>query len=112
MLRAKLIAFGLVWDTFEGFVSHRMLRSSQTISSPNSQRAPVPQQRVNLRVVSVLDYRDPAPEDRHAVTSHQNSVPLASGVVLRAFPDQIVQPRRVEPRALPAQGDALPAAKR
>jgi hypothetical protein len=65
---------------------------------------------VNLRVVGVLDHRDPAAEDRHAVALHQGSVPLAAVVVLRAFPDQIVQPRRVEARALPAQGDALPVA--
>ena len=32
MLQAELIAFGLVWDTLESFASHRMLRSSQTIS--------------------------------------------------------------------------------
>jgi hypothetical protein len=31
------------------------------------QRASVPQQRVNLRVVGVLDHRDPATEYRHAV---------------------------------------------
>jgi hypothetical protein len=32
MLQAELIAFGLVWDPLESFASHRMLRSSQTIS--------------------------------------------------------------------------------
>ncbi|MGA7770873.1 MAG: hypothetical protein WCA27_32140 [Candidatus Sulfotelmatobacter sp.] len=65
---------------------------------------------MNLCVVGVLNYRDPAAEDRHAVALHQSSVPLASGVVLRALPDQIVQPRRVEAQAPAAERDTLPAA--
>src|ERR1035441_1538085 len=64
--------------------------------APNPKHAPVRQQRVHLRLVGVLDHRDAAAEDRHAVAPHQSSVPLAPGVVLRAFPDQVIEPRRVE----------------
>src|ERR1019366_5219273 len=80
------------------------------IFEPHPHRDPVRQHRVHLCVVCLLDHRYPAAENRHAVALHQGSVPLASNVVLRPLPDQIVQPRRVEARSLPAEGDALPAA--
>src|ERR1017187_2167851 len=46
-----------------------------------------------------------------AVALHQGSVPLASVVILRAFPDKVVQSRRIEAQSPPAEGDVLPAAE-
>ena len=65
---------------------------------------------MNLCVIGVLDHRDPAAKDRNAVALHKGSVPLASVVILRAFPDEVVQSRRVEARAPPAEGNLPPAA--
>src|ERR1035437_9508122 len=79
------------------------------IVAPHPQPDPAPQQNVNLCPVDVLDHRYPLAEDRHAVALHQGSVPLASNVVLRPLPDQIVQPRRVKARSLPAERN-LPSA--
>lgn len=81
------------------------------VPAPHPHHDPVQQQRLNLCVIGVLNHRDPAAEDRHAVALHKGSVPLASDVVLRPLPDQIVQPRRVEARSLPAEGNLPSAAK-
>ena len=80
------------------------------VLAPHPQHDPLPQQRVHLCLVSVLDHRDAPTEDRHAVALHQGSVPLAANVILRALSNQKIQSCRIEPRAPPAEANALPTA--
>src|ERR1035437_3518467 len=79
------------------------------IFAPHPHRDPVRQHRVHLCVVCLLDHCYPAAENRHAVPLHRGSAPRAASLILRALSDQITQPCRIEPRAPPAEADALPA---
>jgi hypothetical protein len=60
---------------------------------------------VNLCIVGVLNHRDSAAENRDEVALHEDSVPLTARVALGALPDQIIQPRRIEPLAPLVEGN-------
>src|SRR5208337_73930 len=67
--------------------------------APNPQRASVRQQRVNLRVVGVLDHRDPAPDDRHTVAPLDSPFLSTAGIPLFAPLDEQVESDWVVPGA-------------
>src|ERR1039458_4737024 len=98
-----------VWSQGFRLPAHVLVIPSNVLAI-NPDHILTPQHGINFSIASLLDHRDPAAEDCHAVALVQGSLPLASVVILRAFPDKVVQSRRIEAQSPPAEGDVLPAA--